>query len=104
MKQEFDVLSFDGGGSKGVMEVIILKDVMNAVTILKQDPKQVLRLIKNYQEDLFESADERHQFAQLLDSVAEPIHPTQVFDMIVGTSTGNISYLRNIFIPTLSNF
>ena len=26
--REFDILSFDGGGSRGVMEVMILKDVM----------------------------------------------------------------------------
>jgi patatin-like phospholipase/acyl hydrolase len=35
---DFDILSFDGGGSKGAMEVAIIQDVMNAVTLICQDP------------------------------------------------------------------
>ena len=34
------------------------------------------------------NAQDRLNFAQLLDSVTQPIHPIEVFDMIVGTSTG----------------
>ena len=39
MKASFDILSLDGGGSRGVMELVILRDVMNTVTLLKDDPK-----------------------------------------------------------------
>ena len=37
----FDVLSFDGGGTKGVMEAVIMKDIMNMATILIKDPKSI---------------------------------------------------------------
>ena len=85
----FDILSFDGGGSKGAMEVVILKDVMNTVTLLKHDPSLIFPYshIQDGKE-LFENGDDRRNFAQLLESVSHPIHPTEVFDMIVGTSTG----------------
>ena len=85
----FDILSFDGGGSKGAMEVVILKDVMNTVTLLKHDPSLIFPYshIQDGKE-LFENSDDRMNFAQLLESVSHPIHPTEVFDMIVGTSTG----------------
>jgi hypothetical protein len=42
--KEFDILSFDGGGSKGAMEVAIIQDVMNAVTLICQDPKGVVHM------------------------------------------------------------
>ena len=83
----FDILSFDGGGAKGIMEVVILKDLMNTVTLLKQDPSLLLQYLQDGKE-LFENSDDRMNFAQLLESVSHPIHPTEVFDMIVGTSTG----------------
>ena len=71
------------------MEVVILKDVMNTVTILKHDPSLIFPYshIQDGKE-LFENSDDRMNFAQLLESVSHPIHPTEVFDMIVGTSTG----------------
>ena len=85
----FDILSFDGGGSKGAMEVILLKDVMNTVTILKHDPSLIFPY-SHIQDgnELFDNAEDRMNFSMLLESVKEPIHPTEVFDMIVGTSTG----------------
>ena len=85
----YDILSFDGGGSKGAMEVILLKDVMNTVTILKHDPSLIFPY-SHIQDgnELFDNAEDRMNFSMLLESVKEPIHPTEVFDMIVGTSTG----------------
>ena len=41
---EFDILSFDGGGSKGVMEMVLLQDVMNMVTLLTQNPDKLFTL------------------------------------------------------------
>ena len=69
--------------------MVILKDVMNTVTILKNDPSLIFPYshIQDGKE-LFENRDDRMNFAQLLESVSSPIHPTEVFDMIVGTSTG----------------
>ncbi len=71
-----------------MMEVFILRDVMNAVTLLKKDPKVVSKALSEHNGDLFDYIDDRYKFAQLLDEVKEPMHPTDVFDMIVGTSTG----------------
>ena len=87
--REFDILSFDGGGSKGVMEMVLLQDVMNTATILTQSPEKLLNLIAQ-KEDLFTTASDRCQLANLLKSVEKPVHPTEVFDMIVGTSTGGL--------------
>ena len=92
-KDSFDILSFDGGGSKGVMEVVILKDIMNLATLIQEDPSKIMSKLSD-PKGLFVSKDQRIEFAQLLDEgVPNPIHPTEAFDMIVGTSTGAlISY------------
>ena len=37
-----NVLSFDRGGSRGVMEMFILRDLMNMATILKNDPEKFI--------------------------------------------------------------
>ena len=66
-----------------------LKDVMNTVTLLKHDPSLIFPYshIQDGRE-LFQKVEDRLNFAELLESVTQPIHPTEVFDMIVGTSTG----------------
>ena len=64
---------------------------MNCVTLLYEDAIVISKAISSHvdeKEELFENVDDRHDFAQLLDSVQDPLHPTRVFDMIVGTSTG----------------
>ena len=38
--------------------------------------------------------DSLNKFADLIDKVKNPIHPTEVFDMIVGTSTGEFLTLH----------
>ena len=87
----FDVLSFDGGGTKGVMEAVIVKDIMNMATLLIQNPEKIKDLcIKILEENLDEDdlPNDLKKIAELLEGVESPVHPTEVFDMIVGTSTG----------------
>ena len=69
------------------MEVVILKDLMNTVTLLKQDPSLLLQYLQDGKE-LFGTSEDRMSFIQLLESVTKPVHPTECFDMIVGTSIG----------------
>ena len=38
--------------------------------------------------------DSLNKFADLIDTVKNPIHPTEVFDMIVGTSTGEYLFAK----------
>ena len=90
----FDVLSFDGGGTKGVMEAVIMKDIMNMATILIRNPKLIVEdclelFNKNASYD--DITTDKHNLVSLkkkLDDVKDPVHPVDVFDMIVGTSTG----------------
>ena len=86
--REFDILSFDGGGSKGVMEMVILQDVMNTVTLLTRNPEKVLELINSSEQNIFATSVDRIKFAIMIKNIENPIHPVDVFDMIVGTSTG----------------
>ena len=60
--REFDILSFDGGGSKGVMEMVLLQDVMNTVTLLTQNPDKLFKMI-GQKDDLFTTATERCELA-----------------------------------------
>ena len=94
IEKGFNVLSIDGGGSKGVMEVIILQDVMNMVTLLKRNPQFVLDKVEGMlmtgQGILFGNENDRDEFIKELKQIQDPIHPVECFDMIVGTSTGNI--------------
>ena len=41
--------------------------------------------------------DSLNKFADLIDKVKNPIHPTEVFDMIVGTSTGEFLFAKLLF-------
>ena len=86
----FDVLSFDGGGTKGVMEAVIVKDIMNMATLLIRCPEKIKDLcIKILEEN--DQPNDLRKIANLLNGVESPVHPIEVFDMIVGTSTGKIS-------------
>ena len=42
----FNILSFDGGGSLGLLEAQILQDVMNLATVLRDNPKATLLAFK----------------------------------------------------------
>ena len=86
---DFNILALDGGGSRGVMESVILQDLMNTTTMLRDHPQDLLNIIKQEGSgSLFQKAETRTAFAQIIDEVKNPIHPTEVFDMISGTSTG----------------
>ena len=90
----FDVLSFDGGGTKGVMEAVIMKDIMNMATILIRNPKSIVEdclelFNKNASnDDITTHKPNLVSLKKKLDDVKDPVHPVDVFDMIVGTSTG----------------
>ena len=87
----FDVLSFDGGGTKGVMEAVIVKDIMNMATLLIENPEKIkdlcIRILEENPDEDDPSKDLK-RIAELLKGVESPVHPIEVFDMIVGTSTG----------------
>ena len=48
--KEFHILALDGGGSIGLMQALILQDVMNATTTIKQNPDRVLEIVKSVED------------------------------------------------------
>ena len=76
--KRINVLSFDGGGSRGIMEAMILDDLMRLITLMKRNPNIVsVEILKK---------DEGRRFTQLLQDVQDPIRPTQIFDLIAGST------------------
>ena len=73
-RKEVNVLSFDGGGATGVMEMIILDDIMNTTTLLTTQPKSIQSLLTS--KSFFQTVEERQSFSNLLSNVQAPIHPT----------------------------
>lgn len=109
LKDEFNILSFDGGGSRGVMEMVMLDDVLKLATAMLKDGSEVGDILLQDKEDNYENTNflmkwTDHQFSvdtqegrenlrSFLDE--QPIddnlvHPKDAFDMIVGTSTGGL--------------
>jgi predicted acylesterase/phospholipase RssA len=90
----WNILSFDGGGTKGVMEAKILEDIMNMTTLICDEPEKMTILlfkdVENYpiKNCNIDQKDGRKDLMRTLDEVKDPIHPTDVFDVICGTSTG----------------
>ena len=82
-KTMVNILSFDGGGSRGIMEVMILDDIMNSVTAIKNKPKSLLKLRQKCG-SIFATKQNRQEFKSLLSIEMEPVHPTEVFDLIAG--------------------
>ena len=86
-----NVLSFDGGGSRGLMEAMIIDDIMKMATLMKNCPEDVERIVS---QDLSLSQDEtlRQLKKCLVDHFDtdettdgnEALHPTDVFDYIAG--------------------
>ena len=77
------------------MEVVIVKDIMNMATLLIRNPEKIKNLcIKILEEnpDVDDQPNVLREIAKLLEGVESPVHPIEVFDMIVGTSTGKSEY------------
>ena len=80
-----NVLSFDGGGSRGIMEVMILDDFMRLVTLMKNNPDANL-------DDKLEDED-KTEFKAMLAEIEDPIHPTEIFDCITGKNKQITMYI-----------
>ena len=68
-----------------------MKDIMNMATILIRNPKLIVEdclelFNKNASND--DITQNLVSLKEKLDKVVDPVHPVDVFDMIVGTSTG----------------
>ena len=74
-QKELNILSLDGGGSRGIMESIMLGHIMNLATIMTENPSYIKEVIKK---------NEWSEIFPLISSHPNPIHPTEVFDYIVG--------------------
>ncbi|XP_046840725.1 uncharacterized protein LOC124434846 isoform X1 [Xenia sp. Carnegie-2017] len=93
-EKRIDILSFDGGGSRGIMQLKILDDVLRLASIVLRNPETVEYLVneesterkKHFLEDLAV----RECLINNLKVVKDPIHPTDVYDMIVGTGIGGL--------------
>ena len=72
---ELNILSLDGGGSRGIMESIMLGHIMNLATIMKETPIYIKEVIKN---------NDWSEIYPVISSHPNPTHPTEVFDYIVG--------------------
>ena len=79
-KKSINVLAFDGGGSRGIMEVMIADDLMRMFTLMYTEPLKLQSLVMELME-----LDKRMELRNELQSVV-PIHPKDVFDMIAGIS------------------
>ena len=77
----YNILSLDGGGSKGVMEAVILKDLMSCLTLVQRGELEA-GIVD------FTTEESRTRMREKLDSVVNVIHPGDVFKMVSGTSIG----------------
>ena len=76
--------------------------LINLATLLKNNPEAIWKILDRSKEDdniLSKEHDSLNKFADLIDKVKNPIHPTEVFDMIVGTSTGELLLQNNALQP-----
>ncbi|XP_046840728.1 uncharacterized protein LOC124434849 [Xenia sp. Carnegie-2017] len=94
-KRNINILSFDGGGSRSVMELKILDDVLRLATIVLRNPKTVSHLgneeLNKSDANFLGHQDVRLRLISDLKAVKDPIHPTDVYDMIVGNNSGALS-------------
>jgi len=98
-----NILSIDGGGGRGVMEAMILDDIMRMVTLMITEPQpELAEIIETTNDEARKSLyqnpsnhlteEKRLGFRGKLEKFKEEdvIHPTEIFDMIAGTSTGSL--------------
>ena len=79
--KEIHVLSLDGGGSRGIMESIMLGHIMNLATIMKENPEEILC--------------QPHNLFDRIENHPNPIHPTQAFQFSVGEFFFFLVKIRN---------
>ena len=79
---EIHVLSLDGGGSRGIMESIMLGHVMDLSTLMTVKPSKITEILDNFQLDGPE-VGKKFQCLIELENLS-PIHPTEAFQYIVG--------------------
>ena len=84
--EEIHVLSLDGGGSRGIMESIMLGHIMDISTLLTKKPSKITEIIRSFQLDAPEDYPEvGKKFQSLIElEKLSPIHPTEAFQYIVG--------------------
>ncbi len=84
--KKLNILSFDGGGSRGLMEAHMIHDIMNLATQMRDIPHKIKSILEV---DLdLQMATTLQSLKELTDSVQDPVHPTEAFNYIMGTSTG----------------
>ena len=72
-----NILSFDGGGTRGVMEVFILRDIMRMATFLRDDPESIQDIVLDTRGvSRLEERNQRECLLKKLELVENPIHPT----------------------------
>ena len=81
LARPYNILSLDGGGSRGVMEAVILKDLMSCLTLVQRGELEA-GIVD------FTTEESRTRMREKLDSVVDVIHPGDVFKMVSGTSIG----------------
>ncbi|XP_046840154.1 uncharacterized protein LOC124434311 [Xenia sp. Carnegie-2017] len=76
------------------MELELLNDVLRLATIVLRNPETLDYLVyeesNEWKMHFLEDRDVRESLINDLKEVENPIHPTDIFDMIVGTSTGGL--------------
>ena len=82
---EIHVLSLDGGGSRGIMESIMLGHVMDVSTLMTVKPSKITKILRNFQLDGPEVGKKFQSLIEL--ERLSPIHPTEAFQYIVGKYT-----------------
>ena len=89
-----NILSFDGGGTKGIIELSVLQDVMRLATIiwkLKPTLTDKVKLNEGNPQQFLDNQKAREKLIEDLkseDVTKELIQPNEVYDMIAGTSVG----------------
>ena len=79
-RKNVHILSLDGGGSRGIMELILLDHIMNLTTVMVKNPELIITLF-----DKLGSPDVHSFTKSLLDDIeGDPIHPTDAFQYIIG--------------------
>ena len=81
---EIHVLSLDGGGSRGIMESIMLEHIMDLSTLMTKKPGKITQILRKggFQLDAPEVGKKFQSLIEL--EKLSPIHPTEAFQYIVG--------------------